>query len=113
MPDKVSVVVTESPTSPADATVLKTKTGESNIEVITMQWWVQVLIRVGRTYAQGVVGFLVAGSAGLPGPLPASGFMNVMLNAASLAVAPAVVSLLQNAVEILSKLDASNPQLRA
>ncbi len=49
----------------------------------------------------------------MQGPLPAAGFGVVLLNAASLALAPAVVSLLQNAIELLARLDVTNPKARA
>jgi len=111
--ENIKVLVTATPEGPKDKSVLKTPAGESNITVVTQSMWAQVAIRVLRTYLQGLVGFLVAGGVGLTAPLEIPGFYAMFLNAASLALAPAVISLLQNALEILTKLDSSNPQIRA
>lgn len=112
-PENIKTLVTEREDGPVDGSVLRTPSGQANLTVVTQSWWMQVLIRVARTYTQGLVGFIVAGTAGLPGPLPAAGFGTILLNAASLSIAPAVVSLLQNGVEILARLDATNPGIRA
>ena len=112
-PEAIKTIITETPESPKSGSTLRAPAGDTNVTVVTMTWYSQVAIRVLRTYLQGLVGFVVAGTAGMPGPLPASGFSSVLLNAASLALAPAIVSLLQNAIEILSKLDVTNPQVRA
>jgi hypothetical protein len=76
-----------------------------------------VLVRAVRTYLQALVGFLVVGfAAGLipfvDNPIAATDFVHKLGGAASLAVAPAVISILQNAIELLGKLDVHNPRLR-
>jgi len=75
-----------------------------------MPWYAMILIRVFRTYIQGLLGFLAAGMVGSPN---VRDFGVVLLSAASLAVAPAVVALLMNSAEILAKWDQTQPQIRA
>src|SRR5688572_11807722 len=120
MPEKLAtekVLMTERPTSPDDNTVLKTSAGEANVEVITMTWYSQVLIRCLRVYLQSLVGFMAAvgtgAAAGVGVSLDAQGFLNLLVTSASLAIAPAALSFLQNAIEILAKLDSTAPQIRA
>lgn len=111
------VLITARDTAPADNTVLETAPGAPDVQVVTMAWYSQVAIRVLRTYLQSLLGFLVAvgsGAAGAVGiELPMKDFGELLWSSAGLAVAPAVISLLQNAIEILSKLDATSPKLRA
>ena len=86
-------------------------------DVFIMTWWQQALIRGGRVYLQSLVGFLLAAGTGAAAAvgvnLPVGDFGKLLLSAGSMAVAPAVISLLQNSIEILTKLDSSNPQVRA
>jgi hypothetical protein len=97
--------------SDAPATVITDRPeAEGTIEIRTLPWWAMILIRVARTYVQGLIGFL---AVGLVGDSTVREFGPVLLHAASLAVAPAVIALLMNAAEVLSKLDQTQPQLRA
>lgn len=75
-----------------------------------------IAVRVLRTYIQSLVGFLIglpvyqaAGGTGIP----ADTFVQAFITAASLAVAPAVVAFLMNALELLARLDERAPELRA
>lgn len=115
--EPLKVVVTERPDGPVSGTTVVTPAGQPNVEVVTMGVWKQVGIRVLRTYLQSLLGFILAvgtGAAGAVGiNIPAKDFMTLIISSASLAVAPAVISLLQNAVEILTRLDEKNPSLRA
>ncbi len=110
------ILLTEREESPADKTVLPTPTGKSDVIVVTMPAWERVAVRTGRVYLQSLVGFLIAGGTGAAAAvgvnLPVGDFGKLMLASASLAVAPAVISLIQNTIELLGKLDTSNPQLR-
>lgn len=76
-----------------------------------------VLTRAARVYIQSLVGFLTAvltGAAGSVGVnITAGNFGHQLLVCASLAVAPAVMSLLMNIAELLGKLDETRPELRA
>jgi hypothetical protein len=64
-------------------------------------------VRVVRTYLQGLVGFLTVNAAGIDLGIPAMTFANSFLLAASLAAAPAVVSLIHNIIELLAGYEAS------
>jgi hypothetical protein len=115
----VPVVVTERDTSPPDGQIARTDVTQKNILVVTMTPFAQALVRFARTYLQGLVGFLLlaltarpvlatVGVVILPGD-----FLDAIKTAAGLAVAPAVISLLQNFIEILTLLDEKFPKLRA
>ena len=114
-PDKV--MMTADATTPASGTILPTAVGKADVEVIAVTWWAQVLIRVARTYLQSLVGFVLAvesgAAAGVGLSMPANDFVERLIVAASMAAAPAAMALLQNAIEILSRLDRSAPQMRA
>jgi hypothetical protein len=76
--------------------------------------WYQILgVRALRVYLQSLVAFLtIAPAAVAGGILPAEFAMNVQ-QAALMAVAPAAMSLIQNALELIIRLDESSPKLRA
>ena len=100
--------------------VMTERAGESrpdNPQVLLLTWWQQALIRGSRVYLQSLVGFLLAAGTGaaaaVGGNLPVGDFGKLLLSAGSMAVAPAVISLIQNSIEMLTKLDSSSPQLRA
>lgn len=91
-------------------------------EVVTMPWWQIIGVRVLRVYLQSLAGFLTANVTGFTDvvleatadvQLPAMAFWGKFVTAASLAVAPAVFTLIQNAVEILTAIDVRKPTLRA
>jgi len=111
------ILVTDREDAPADKSVLRTPSGEPNVRIVAMSMVSQAGIRALRTFLQSLVGFILAvgtGAAGAAGiNVPAGDFIALVVSSASLAVAPAIVSLLQNAVEILAKLDSSTPQMRA
>ena len=85
-------------------------------EVIMMPWWKQALTRCARVYLQSLAGIWTA--MGLPVAsavgvqLPPEPW-KVLLAAIIMAILPAIYSLIQNSIEILTKLDSSSPQLRA
>ena len=115
--EPVKVLVTARPEAPVDGAIIKTPAGVPDLQAVTRSWYAQVGVRVLRTYLQSLVGFVLAVStgaaAGVGINIQVGDFGDVMLKSAGLAVAPAVMSLLQNAIEILSKLDQTNPQARA
>lgn len=114
---EIKILTTERPEGPEDKSILKTPSGATNVEVITMTWYSQVGIRVLRTYLQSLLGFILAIGTGAAGGvglnIPAQDFLQLLISSGSLAVAPAAIALLQNMVEILGKFDVTNPQLRA
>lgn len=86
------------------------------VEIVPMPWWQIVLVRAGRVYIQGLSTFLLSNAAGATTAvtgMPIGDFGNSLMIAASLAVAPAVGSLLLNIGELLAKLDQSHPTFRA
>ena len=92
-------------------TVAATPGGMPDVIVRVMSPLVVVLVRTLRVYLQTVVGLLTTGA--LAGDLvPAAQTLTSLEVAASLAVGPALVCALQNAVELLTRLDETMPQLR-
>lgn len=96
-----------------------TATANAPLQVVPMSPLAIIGVRALRTYAQSALGLLVltlvvpAGVvAGDPRALGAS-FGAALAYAAVAALAPATISALQNFVELLAKLDATSPALRA
>lgn len=124
--DNIKTLLTIRPgITPPTKMVLETPEGLPNVEVVPMSWWAQILVRVTRTYLQSVVGTITTLTAGKAvigatvsaGAADAMGlaidqFGGVLLASASLAVMPAVICLITNLIEILTKLDTSRPGLR-
>lgn len=80
--------------------------------VIAVPVWQIVATRVGRLYVQTLLGILTADGFGviqLAGPGDMLGHLQ---KAAFVALAPAILALLQETVEFLTKLDMTHPQLR-
>jgi hypothetical protein len=115
--EPIKVLVTERPESPKDGEKIKTPAGSPDLVAVTRTWYAQVGVRVLRTYLQSLVGFVLAVGSGAAGGvginIQVGDFGDLMLKSAGLAVAPAMMSLLQNAIEILTSLDQSHPQARA
>lgn len=115
----VALISTSRDGSPVDGTVVRTPPGEPNIVIKTMTPLAQVLVRGLRTYLQGVVGFLLLTLASRPTAealgivVPPGDFWEAFQIAAGLAVAPTVISLLHNTVELLGHLDNLFPKARA
>jgi hypothetical protein len=73
-----------------------------------------VAVRGLRTYLQVLVGLVIAGATGAAsGVMPPAAFGQLLWSCAGLAIAPAVICVLQNSVELLARLDESAPQSRA
>lgn len=74
-----------------------------------------VITRVARVYIQVLVGMLTVVMSGVAADALVTpvDFVGKLKLAAGFAIAPAVVTLLQNALELLTKLDESRPELRA
>jgi hypothetical protein len=112
----VPVLTTERAGAPADGTVIITPAGRADLIIKTMTPVVQVIVRGLRTYVQALVGFLLLGlGGGLDniGGVQSSVFIVQLKIAASLALAPAVIAVLQNSAELLAKLDERMPKARA
>ena len=95
---------------------MTTKKELNEVQVVAMPWYQIVGVRALRVYLQGLVGFLTANLTGATTAVTGvavGDFGHQLTIAASLAVAPAVLSLLTNGIELLAKLDQSHPTLRA
>jgi hypothetical protein len=103
-------VVTERPTMTTDAQL-------GTVTIVTMRPWQIILVRAARCYVQTLVGLLTAVGTGLAKDigvtLSAPDFAQTLLTCAGIALAPAIISLLQNSLELLAKLDATAPAMRA
>lgn len=110
MPEDTKTVVTERP-------AMVTEKQLNSVTVISMPPWKIALVRCARVYLQSLVGFLLAAGTGLTAAvgltMPVGDFGKLLVTCASLAIAPAAISLIQNVIELLAKLDATNPTLRA
>jgi hypothetical protein len=110
MADETKTVVTER----AEMVTVKQA---SNVAVILMTPLRIVATRAARVYLQTLVGLLSAfglGAAADVGVTMAPGtFWHTFAACAGLSLAPTVMSILQNTLELLAKADATMPQLRA
>lgn len=70
-----------------------------------------IAVRVARTYLQSLLAMITINGTGLTG-VPFADFTELLWKSASMAAAPAVVSLIQNVLEILASLDQTKPELR-
>jgi hypothetical protein len=114
MTEEQTVLVVKRPGAPADDSILETPPGKPDMRVVVQRWWMQVIVRVARTYLQNLLGTYLTLASGLPEKLglKLDEFGSIFVMAASFAVAPAVVSLIQNTIELLSSWDLSNPKMR-
>lgn len=74
-----------------------------------------VLTRVARVYVQSLVGMLGLVMTGIASDalITPNDFGGKLVMAAGFALAPSAITLLQNALELLTRLDESRPELRA
>lgn len=113
------VLITERETSPSNDTVVRTPSGLPDVLIKTMTPIAQVLVRAARTFLQSLVGFLFVVVAARPLAenlgvmIPAPDFLDALKIAAGFAVAPTVISFLQNLIELLARVDESFPKARA
>jgi hypothetical protein len=91
-----------------------TPRGTSDVRVIVVSAARVVLVRTVRTYLQSLLGFLGATVVGaIPSdPLAPPDAWAKLATAAGLALFPAVCAAIQNVLELLARLDTSNPELR-
>lgn len=106
---------------PEFKTVIADRAADSAAKVdrtilVALAPWKIAGIRALRVYLQSLVGFLLAGGSGAAGAvgitMPVGDFGALLVSCASLAVAPAAISLIQNVIELLAKIDQTNPTLR-
>jgi hypothetical protein len=120
-PEKIETMITARADTPPDKTELHTERGGEHLHVVVraMTPLAQVAVRFARTYIQGLIGFLLLGLASAStlanvGVVVQPGdFLSALKVAAGLALAPAVISLLQNLAELLARVDEKYPMARA
>lgn len=89
----------EEPGPSSETVIAHTKQSEPNVRIVTRPWYVMVLVRVARVYVQSFVGLATADA------LTKIVDFNGVENVAMAALFPAFMSLMQNALEILTKMD--------
>jgi len=107
MPPTLRTIALSSGTGIPDGTIIPTTAGTPDVVVKTRSPLVRTLIRVSRVYVNGLVGMLALVAVN-PAPAyltPPDEFFGKLVMAAGFAVAPAALTLLTNAAEVLSKLD--------
>ena len=118
-PAIVSTIITDRGDSPPNNSLIVTDAGQPDIVLKVMSPLAQTLVRGLRTYIQSLVGMLTLLLAGRPVLenvgiiVPAGDFWSALVAAASIAIAPTVVSLLQNFAELLGRFDELFPKSRA
>lgn len=113
MPESVSTVMTQrEATIPASMTA-NTPVGMSDVKVVAMPWWQILFIRAARVYLQTLTGLIGAAVTGADQGMLPDAFGALVWSTAGMALAPAAMSLLMNATELLTKLDVTRPTLRA
>jgi hypothetical protein len=110
-------VAEETKTVVTERAEMKTDRQLDSVTVVSMPPWKITLVRAVRVYLQTLLALLTVAGSGAASAigvtLTAPDFWHVLLACASIAVAPAAISLIQNSIELLAKLDATNPSLRA
>lgn len=86
---------------------------ETPVMVRTMAIWKMIGVRVLRVYIQTFLGLLGADGLGVIDLAPVGESWAHITSVGLVSLAPAFVSLLQNALEFLTKLDVTSPSMRA
>ena len=85
--------------------------GTGGVEIVVVNPISLLAVRVLRTYVQTLLGILTI--AALPQTLiQFKDFTDLLIQASVVSLAPALISLLQNVLEVLAKLDQTKPELR-
>jgi hypothetical protein len=111
--DTINTVVTKRDGEIEHSTAANTPGDQPNARLIPMQPFKIVLIRAARTYLNVVIGLLTAAGVGADGGMMPNDFGPLMLSVLQLGLAPAVMSIIMNSSELLTKIDVNFPQLRA
>lgn len=89
---------------------IQTPAGQPNVVLVVVKPLTLIGVRVLRTYLQTLLGLVTAGIVA-PNALPAKDFIHLLALCASLSVASAAISLIQNIIELLAQFDQSHPTL--
>jgi len=89
----------------------------SAVELVPMSMAKMILIRTLRVYVQTLVALLLAGGTGAAAQvgviMPVGDFWALLAASASLSLASAGITFLQNVLELLARLDVTHPAMRA
>ncbi len=111
-----TVVTVSAMSAPASAAGRTTVDGHT-VEVRLVQPLTIIGVRALRVFLQTLLGLLLAagaaGAVGATNVIPASDFLHLFAKCAGLSLAPAIVAILQNLVELLGKVDQKYPSLTA
>ena len=115
MPDlsPTSTVMTQRDAGMSRSNTAATDGDLPNVRVITLPWWQIMLVRAARVYLQTLTGLIGAAVTGADQGMLPDAFGALVWSTAGMALAPAAMSLLMNATELLAKLDVTRPSLRA
>lgn len=109
----INTVVVKRSDGVNETQVVQTRADEPNIRVTPMTVTRVIFTRTARVYMQTFMGLLGAGMTGVDGGILPNDFASLALKCAQLSVAAAGVTLGQNILEILGRLDEKAPQWRA
>lgn len=120
MPEEVSTVVvkregTGSGAESPNTVTASTPASWSNVTIKALSPVRVILTRVARVYVQSLSGMLAVVMTGIASDalITPVDFIGKLKLAAGFALAPAIMALLQNLTEVLTKLDQTRPELRA
>jgi len=113
------ILVTDREGAPTDKSVLRTPSGEANLQVVTSRAWVQALVRAARTWGQGVgANILTAGTAlaavqAMGFPLPENLLLATTIAVLVEPLRTSAVTFIYNMLEFTAGWDTSKPKFRA
>ena len=110
MTDGTPLIVTIAGNRAAEAGTLVTPAGLPNIEVRVVRPIKIILVRAVRVFLQTLLGLVTAGLT-KPSMLGAKDFFHLLIMCARLSLAPAVVCIIQNIIELMAEFDQTHPTL--
>jgi len=111
-PQPIVVTVPATAISGTGPGTIITPAGQANVVVKVIQPLTIIVVRALRVFLQTLLGLTTAGLV-TPKALPAQDFVHLLVLCASLSLAPAVICIIQNMIELLARFDQSNPTLTA
>lgn len=125
--EQIATIVTRRDDAVPHSVVAQTPGPAPDVRMIALPSWRIAVVRMLRVYGQSFLGFLTVLMSGMLAPAVAATssastaevqailpheFWGIVSLAAQMAVAPSFMTLVQNAVELLSRLDEKSPQWR-
>lgn len=87
-----------------------TAVGHPDVIIKVVQPLMIILVRATRVFLQTLLGLMTAGTV-VPKALPAADFIHLVILCSSLSVAASGICVIQNAIELLGKIDQKYPTL--